>query len=296
MNIKFSPKNQYGIKMYWSKNTDKYSVLYDENDHKYYLRIWEDDAWHYPFWAQDGFDTIKDVEDFLNMHKWETATYRSIETDDDIINEQYADFQAAMRLLGFHRSEDPFFSNDIVYEYEMSAKSHTLQMRVLYEDGIMCPRVWVDYKKVSGLRDTRDVSRLLRGLEKYIVKYSEDGQIFSCVFLSDVKDRNSYTIEAGISTRDMLKNLVRVKSSNMWGMAINIKKHGDRFGDVIVQFKGRNGGPDDVYQYFDVPVNLYRKWISATSKGHFFWQYIRDNFKYRKLTGDKRGRLPNAIN
>ena len=82
MNIKFSPKNQYSMKMYWSKNTDKYSVLYDENDQKYYLRIWEDNSWHYPFWAQDGFDTIKDVEDFLNMHKWETATYRSIETDD----------------------------------------------------------------------------------------------------------------------------------------------------------------------------------------------------------------------
>ena len=65
MNIKFSPKNQYSMKMYWSKNTDKYSVLYDENDQKYYLRIWEDNSWHYPFWAQDGFDTIKDVEDFL---------------------------------------------------------------------------------------------------------------------------------------------------------------------------------------------------------------------------------------
>ena len=77
---------------------------------------------------------------------------------------------------------------------------------------------------------------------------------------------------------------------------INIKRNGDKFGDVYVQFKGKNGGPGDIYVYYDVPVRTYRRWVSAPSKGHYFWQYIRNNFKYSKLTGNKRGKLENAIN
>ena len=67
-------------------------------------------------------------------------------------------------------------------------------------------------------------------------------------------------------------------------------------GDMLVQFKGPKGGAGDIYLYYDVPVMLYRRWISAPSKGHFFWKYVRNNFSYRKLTGDKKGKLPNAIN
>jgi hypothetical protein len=106
----------------------------------------------------------------------------------------------------------------------------------------------------------------------------------------------SYVIECKTTSRDLSKNLVRVKSSNMWSYGINIKDRKDKTGDVIVQFKDVHGGPGDVYQYFDVPVNLWRKWLAAPSKGHFLWQYIRNEFKYRKLTGDKRGKLPNAVN
>ena len=282
--------------MYWAKNTDKYSVIYDDTSRKYYLRIWEADGWHHPFWAQDGFDTIRDIENFLNMHKWDEATYQKIELDCDAVHNHLEEFKSAMNMLGFHESDNPFFNNDIVYEYETDNNAHTLQIRVIYDDGTMCPTIWVDYKRVPSIRNTKDITRLIRLVERYIIKYNEDSEIFSCVFLSDIADRDKYVIESSISTRDMMKNLVRVKSSNMWGMAINVRQPGDRFGDVIVQFKGRNGGPDDVYQYFDVPVKLYRKWIGALSKGHFFWQYIRDNFKYRKLTGDKRGKLPNAVN
>ena len=112
------------------------------------------------------------------------------------------------------------------------------------------------------------------------------------MFESSARD----VIEASISTRDLTKNLVRVKSSNIWAYAINIKDRKDKTGDVLVQFKGRNGGPDDIYMYLDVPVNTYRKFISAPSKGHAFWKMIRNNFKYRKLTGNKRGVLPNAVN
>ena len=103
-------------------------------------------------------------------------------------------------------------------------------------------------------------------------------------------------VMAGISSRDMTKNLTRVKSSNIWAYCINIRDRKDKTGDVITQFKGPKGGPGDIYIYYDVPVTLWRRWIGAPSKGHFFWQYIRNNFKYSKLTGNKRGVLKNAIN
>lgn len=103
-------------------------------------------------------------------------------------------------------------------------------------------------------------------------------------------------IMAGISTKDLIRDLVRVKSSNVWGYTINMHDRKDKTGNVLVQFKDKNGGPGDVYIYYDVPVIVYRKWHSALSKGHFFHQYLRNNYRYSKLTGDKRGKLPNAVN
>ena len=103
-------------------------------------------------------------------------------------------------------------------------------------------------------------------------------------------------ITAAMSSRDITKDMVRVKSSNMWSYKINIKNNGDDLGDVYVQFKDKNGGPGDIYVYYDVPVKIYQRWVGTTSKGHFFWRYVRDRFYYSKLTGDKRGKLRNAIN
>lgn len=98
----------------------------------------------------------------------------------------------------------------------------------------------------------------------------------------------------GRSSRQLARQLARVKSSNIWAFGMNAKSQ--QFGDVIVQFKGQDGYPDDMYMYYDVPIKLYQRWNAAPSKGHFFWKYIRNRFKYRKLTGDRRGKLPNAIN
>lgn len=127
---------------------------------------------------------------------------------------------------------------------------------------------------------------------KRIVVTSQDN-IVNIMFCAQ-SDRSA--ILAAISTREIAKNMVRVKSSNVWSYNINIREYGDDTGDVYVQFKGDKGGPGDVYVYYDVPVNVYRRWHSAPSKGHYFWRYIRNNFKYSKLTGDKRGKLANAIN
>lgn len=103
-------------------------------------------------------------------------------------------------------------------------------------------------------------------------------------------------ITAAISTKEITKRLVRTKSSNVWAFGVNVKNFNDDVADVFAQFKNSDGSPGDIYIYYDVPVKVYRRWVVAPSKGHFFHKYIRNNFKYSKLTGDKRGKLPNAIN
>lgn len=91
-------------------------------------------------------------------------------------------------------------------------------------------------------------------------------------------------------------NLMRVKSSNVWAIGFTVDNAVRNMGNIYVQFKGKNGGPGDTYIYYSVPLTLYRKFISAPSKGAFVWKFLRNNFQYSKLTGDKRGKLKNAIN
>lgn len=122
-----------------------------------------------------------------------------------------------------------------------------------------------------------------------------DISIFESISFTNISDRY-YVIQAASNSRDIIQKLVRVKSSNIWAYGINIKDRKDKVGDVVVQFKGKNGGPDDIYMYFDVPIKLWRQWLSANSKGSFFWRNIRNEFYYRKLTGNKRGVLKNALN
>ena len=104
-------------------------------------------------------------------------------------------------------------------------------------------------------------------------------------------------ILASISSRDITKSMVRVKSSNIWAYNLNVKDAKKQVGDLYIQFKGPHGGSDGgVYVYYDVPVRVYRQLVSASSKGHTFWQLIRNRYRYSKLTGDKRGKLRNAVN
>ena len=103
-------------------------------------------------------------------------------------------------------------------------------------------------------------------------------------------------VQAAMNTKDASKNLTRVRSSNIWSIGIDIKDRKDKTGNVIAQFKNPYGGPGDIYIYYDVPIVVYRKWITAPSKGHYFWQYIRNVYPYSKLTGNRKGKLRNAIN
>ena len=67
-----------------------------------------------------------------------------------------------------------------------------------------------------------------------------------CAELVDSSARQQ-VIEASISSRDLTKNMVRCKSSNIWSYALNVRDSKHRYGDMIIQFKGKNGGPDDIY-------------------------------------------------
>lgn len=99
------------------------------------------------------------------------------------------------------------------------------------------------------------------------------------------------------SSRDITDRLVRCRSSNVWAYAYdNSADPKGRVGDVYVQFKNAHGGAGDIYRYYDVPLYIYKKFISGPSKGHSVWQYLRNTYRYSKLTGDKRGKLKNAVN
>lgn len=131
-------------------------------------------------------------------------------------------------------------------------------------------------------------------MKRVVISTVKKWDIIQSTTIIDSSYRN--VVIASISTRDLSKNMVRVKSSNIWSYGMNIRDNKSKTGDVLVQFKGKNGGPEDIYILYDVPIKLYRRWISAPSKGHFFWVYLRNNFKYSKLTGDKKGKLKNAVN
>lgn len=130
-------------------------------------------------------------------------------------------------------------------------------------------------------------------MKKVIISSLQTYQIHDIIFV-DPDSRQA--IQAAINTKNLAKNLVRVKSSNVWAYGVNVRDASKGIGDIIAQFKNSIGGPGDVYIYYDVPVKIYRRWVSAPSKGHFFWKFIRNKYKYSKLSGDKRGKLPNAIN
>lgn len=131
-------------------------------------------------------------------------------------------------------------------------------------------------------------------MKRYIRPAEDVWEVDDLVFCAS-EYRNQIT--SAISSRDISKSLVRVKSSNVWAYNINVRKDGDVKGDVYVQYKNEHGGPGSVYVYYNVPVRTYRKLVSAPSKGHAVWEYLRKpKIPYSKLTGDKRGKLPYAIN
>lgn len=197
----------------------------------------------------------------------------------DIFNSE--DFMHLMNIYGMEKLPYGFyqkFKDNASISVECC--SNLFSTTITYEDRVYC----ANYSDVYEVIDCIDRCMNLWDIE-----------VFAKTAICNPSDRKN-VINAAISSRDLTKNMVRVKSSNVWSYGISIRDRKDKVGDVLAQFKGKDGGPGDIYIYYDVPITLWRRWIGAPSKGHFFWSYIRNNFKYSKLTGDRRGVLPNAIN
>ena len=212
------------------------------------------------------------------------------------------DMKEALKLMGLDYLEMNFYrrvelDGDLVIYAEM------------YDDAVKIT-VYKDNKEV----DTRQFSVAIRFidyiediLQKYDIKYSEivepdeleiidNGIAISASTIlarSFRQDRHDNSRREKTTTQDFVKKLSRVKSSNVWSYAFQPKD--DKIGDMLTQFKAKNGGPGDIYIYYNVPNKLWRRFVAATSKGGFFWRFIRNVFTYAKLTGDKRTHLPNGI-
>ena len=141
----------------------------------------------------------------------------------------------------------------------------------------------------------RHLSNVLSAIDAVEESYEQYMySILENIAYTSTSDRQS--VLAAINTRNLADNLVRCKSSNVWAYGMNIKDKKDKTGDLLMQFKDKNGGPSDLYIYYDVPVVIYRRLQSTPSIGHFFWLNIRNNYRYSKLSGDRHGVLPNAVN
>ena len=248
--------------------SDKYdNVIFTCVDNRYYIQ--EDNEYLQHPDAIEGFWTLEAAESWYDEIKSASK-----------IPPNPAELEDAMNLLNFKKLPSfndmwRYTSRDI--DCEVIASPDAILMKS--EEG-------------NKLYGWGSISKLISDVEHML--NTTGVQLVASIILTESSCRKS--VMAAINTRHLANDIVRVKSSNVWGYAFNVKNNSDSTGDLVVQFKGKNGGPGDIYIYYDVPVKLYQRWQSAPSKGHFFWVYIRNNFKYSKLTGNKRGVLRNAVN
>lgn len=261
-------------------------------DHGYVLIRCSDDhlcvykGTHKTEWGS-WFSSVKSAENFMTNHDYIKASISDIPLDDSdilFIFDLYG-----TRILN-KSSQDVIFDrwavNDI---YSIKGNWN--------ENCNEGPFKGYDVLSVDLYRNNRPIETfytaepLIRRLDQIV-----DNDIAASCIIRGTELRNIFAANDRRSTREITQNLVRVKSSNVWAYGVEIKDNDAKEGDVYVQFKGKNGGPDSIYVYYSVPLGVWRKILSSPSKGHAVWKYLRNNFFYSKLTGNKRGMLPNAIN
>lgn len=225
-------------------------------------------------WDNNKFFSVTAATNFINSHELEDATEDNVPYSPD-------DVAYLIEAYNFQRKGPGiFFANIGTVEFSLKIDKYGFLLTVS-EDG----------KESVHQFDNYSIGDLMLLLDRYYPDsdYFTDAAILEATHILAANDANR-------SSRELASNLVRVKSSNIWSYGINLKDRKNKTGDVYVQFKGNKGGPGDVYVYYDVPVIIWRKWLSASSKGHYFWKFIRNQFMYSKLTGDRRGKLRNAVN
>ena len=215
---------------------------------------------------------------------------------------QKEDMKDALRLMGFDYLEMNFYrrvelDGDLVLYAE------------LYDDAVLVT-VYKDNQEVESkqfsasirfidfIEDTLKQYDIPFGevVEPYELEIADKGIIFSTTNIfakRDQQNRHDTSRRNKTTTQDFVKKLARVKSSNVWSYAFQPKD--DKIGDMLMQFKRKDGGPGDIYIYYDVPNKTWQRLVASPSKGHAFWVLIRNVFTYAKLTGDKRTHLPNGI-
>lgn len=224
---------------------------------RYYVRAKQDAEWKY----------IVDADNLYGFSSLDAAV-EYIVSEDAVL---------AMSLIGAYKSG--------LNSYRI--KNTNVTASIVFDDGIIAIEATANGKKsMHHYPNTED------GLDNAI-RYIEAA--YRSVNI-DVSSEVTSTITSAINTRDLASHIGQVKSSNIWGYYYYKPDRKSRDGYLLIQFKDKNGGKGDVYIYYDVPFTVYRKLETTNSKGHYFWVYIRNYYKYSKLTGNKRGVLPNAIN
>ena len=104
-------------------------------------------------------------------------------------------------------------------------------------------------------------------------------------------------------THDLIMGrMYDVTSSNVHSIGMRIDEPSDRTGALFIRFLGgesqHRAGLGAMYEYRDVPVDLFREFLSAASKGTFVWDHIRvrgtvagHRFPY-ELVGITQGYVP----
>lgn len=209
----------------------------------------------------------------------------------------YNEMLEAIQMLGFEQIEMNFFRRMDDIETELGKKFPECNSQLVFYVELMEDRVGVHVYEDAILKDYKtfiDPLSFIDFVESTLESHGIESVALTPIDSSIIIDgKPIVAADNRISTKDMLKKMLRVKSSNLWSYAFQPKDYNK--GTMVIQFKGPNGGPQDAYVYYDVPNKLWQKFVAAPSKGHFFWQHIRNVFKYGKLTGDKRTKLPNGV-
>lgn len=201
----------------------------------------------------------------------------------------YTEFLEAIQMMGFEPIEMNFFRRTEPIDDETN--SELIMYCELFSDKIEL-NIYTDAVCISSSIVTKPLE-FIDKVEQYLDIYGIDSVKLAPIDSSITINGQPIFAKSNFTTKDFVKKLMRVKSSNIWSYAFQPKDYNK--GDMLIQFKGSNGGPEDIYIYYDVPNKLWQKFVAAPSKGAFFWRHIRNVFKYGKLTGDKRTKLPNGV-